>query len=279
MEGLIARTIDRLDLDDAARGVWDILAPRLRPVLEGDDEGPLLVAAERAARGVALTREASVASLLEGYMTGCDALGEALRSSEDQGAERRAGRLAQIRPDVLRYLAAGYASGLEDIIDGLEREAQAASPVDDFTGAMKPSEIVERLALEMVRCQRMDLSLGVVEMAVDVGQGETRARDVASKAQRDVGECLRDNLRRYDSVGLSGRGGFLLVFPDVSRRGLAAAAERLRQEIAERAGERPRLVVALAHYDDVDVGAGDVMVKLERGLEQARRQGESIAWA
>ena len=46
-----------------------------------------------------------------------------------------------------------------------------------------------------------------------------------------IGDCLRENLRRYDSVGLTDDGAFVLVLPDISRRGLAGAAERLRREI------------------------------------------------
>ena len=157
---------------------------------------------------------------------------------------------------MLRALAAGYAAGLEDIIEQLNRSVAATSPIDDATGAMKPAATAERLTLEVLRCQRMDLSLGVVEMGVELeGEDGPRGPERVAAAQREVSECLRDSLRRYDSIGLTPRGGFLLVLPDVTRRGLAAAAERLRREIAECAGDGPQLVLALAHYDYVDVAA------------------------
>jgi len=273
VEALIATTVDGLDLHDAARGVWETLTPQLASVLSGGDDQALLAAAERAARGVALGRQAEVAELLEGYVAGCDALAGRLKRQE-------AATLARLRPAVLSRLAAGYAAGLEDTIAELQRRAAAASPFDDITGAMKPGEIAERLALEVLRCQRMDLSLGVVEMGVDVGNGgeaARRARLVA--AQREVSDCLRENLRRYDSIGLTRDGGFLLVLPDVTRRGLAAAADRLRHEIAECAGEGPRLVLSLAHYDYVDVSAPDVLVTWERGMERARSHGDPLTWA
>ena len=73
-----------------------------------------------------------------------------------------------------------------------------------------------------------------------------------------IGACLRENLRRYDSVGLTDDGAFVLVLPDISRRGLAGAAERLRRELGLlRRSPRlaPELTFALAHYDFVDASA------------------------
>ena len=67
VDALIAKTLDGLELSDATRGVWDVLAVRLMPTLRGADAAPLLAAAEQAARGVGLSREASMGDLLEGY--------------------------------------------------------------------------------------------------------------------------------------------------------------------------------------------------------------------
>jgi GGDEF domain-containing protein len=198
----------------------------------------------------------------------------------DADVRRAANRLAQLQPTVMRYLAIGYAAGLEDTIARLKREAAAASPVDDSTGAMKAEEIADRLALEVLRCQRMDLSLGVAAMAVEVAGNELAARrERITEAQREVGQCLRESMRRYDSIGLTSGGGFLLVLPAVSRRGLAAAAERLRREIGQCTDRELLLVQALAHYDYVDVGAPDMLATLQRTMEEARAQGKTVAWA
>ena len=281
MDALIVRTLDGLELSDAARGVWDVLAARLTPTLQGADVAPLLAAAEQAARGVGLSREASIGDLLEGYTLGCEALGQAMDAHADESVRHAANRLAQLQPRLLRCLAAGYAAGLEDTIARLKRQAAAASPVDDCTGAMKPQQIADRLALEVLRCQRMDLSLGVAEMGVEVAgdEGGVCRRDDLTETQREVGECLRESLRRYDSIGLTRGGCFLLVLPHVTRRGLAAAGERLRREIAGCSGEELRLVLALAHYDYVDVGAPDMLAALQRSMDEARDQGKTVTWA
>jgi GGDEF domain-containing protein len=98
---------------------------------------------------------------------------------------------------------------------------------------------------------------------------------------REVGECLHENLRRYDSVGLTPDAGFLLVLPDISRRGLAGAAERLRRELAASTGasSAPRFLFALAHYDYVDVNAGEMLEALDHSVSRARVVHEPLTWS
>ena len=105
------------------------------------------------------------------------------------------------------------------------------SSIDVRTGAMRREEIFDRLSLEVDRCQRMDLSLGLLEMEFEeTGSEEPLGLGSGSSVVLPaISECLRENLRRYDSIGLTSDGGFLLVLPDISRRGLAGAAGRLRR--------------------------------------------------
>ena len=149
---------------------------------------------------------------------------------------------------------------------------------------MKPDKIIGQLSLEVNRCQRMELSLGLLELAL-----EEAGRDEASSGAREgyrgvlheVGECLRENLRRYDSIGLTSDGGFLLVLPDISRRGLAGAAERLRRELRASGGisASPSFLFALAHYDYVDVNAGEMLEALDHGMQRARAVHEPLNWS
>ena len=78
---------------------------------------------------------------------------------------------------------------------------------------------------------------GLLELAVDRHAEERRATGKTSRAElHQIGDCLRENLRRYDSVGLTDDGAFVLALPDISRRGLAGAAERLRRELGSSCG-------------------------------------------
>ena len=74
----------------------------------------------------------------------------------------------------------------------------------------------------------------------------------------------------------------MLVLPDISRRGLAGAAERLRRELdacGGRHGATPELTFALAHYDFVDVNAQEMLTVLGRSVEQASEAHQPIVWA
>ena len=192
-------------------------------------------------------------------------------------------RLLALEHMALTRVAAGYAAGLADTIDRLRRDAVEASPLDADSGAMKPAEFGARLSLEVERCQRMDLPLGLVELAVEGDDEERRATGRPPRADVGrLGACVRENLRGYDSVGLTDGGDLVLVLPDISRRGLAGAAERLRRELdacGGRRGTTPELTFALAHYDLVDVNPQEMLTVLGRSVEQAREARQPIVWA
>ena len=206
-----------------------------------------------------------------------------LLESGGDGAEAAARRLLALEHMALTRVAAGYAAGLADTIDRLRRVAEDASPLDVDSGAIKPGEFGERLSLEVERCQRMDLPLGLLELGVAAGDEERRAAGRPVRAEVGmVGACVRENLRRYDSVGLTDDGDLVLVLPDISRRGLAGAAERLRRELdacGGRRGAAPELTFALVHYDFVDVNAQEMLAVLGRSVDQAKEAGQPIVWA
>ena len=272
----------QLELGDVARCLWEPALPHLRSALTGA-ETPFLAAIEDVARGAGLAQRIPVAALLDAFSDGSEKLRAHLLAEGAPGAEISARRLLALEHVALTRIAAGYSAGLEETIDGLRRAADESSPLDPDTGAIKPKELGERLALEVERCQRMDLSLGLLELAIDDAKSTV---GVAAGAGRrgmlhEVGACLHENLRRYDSIGLTTEGAFLLVLPDISRRGLAGAAERLRRELDECAERVPveELVFALAHYDFVDVNAAEMLTGLRQSMQQARSAHQPLAWA
>ena len=223
----------------------------------------------------------SVADLLDAYTAGSEQVQGLLLRSGDAAAEQLTRRLSGLERPALTRLAAGYAGGLEDTIDRLRRQADESSPLDADSGAMKPVEFDERLSLEVERCQRMDLPLGLVELAVEAAEVERHTAGRAAGSMHQVGICLRESLRRYDSVGLTQDGAFVLVLPDISRRGLAGAAERIRRQVDSCAGHAtsPEVTFALAHYDFVDASATEMLTALGRSLREARESDQPLAWA
>jgi hypothetical protein len=271
-----------LSLSEEARDLWEPALPRLSQALAGS-ETAFLDALEAAGRGAGLTQKLPVTDLLDAYRRGSEAVRARLLEGGGDEAEAAARRLLALEHVALTRVAAGYSGGLSETIERLRRLAEESSPLDVDSGAIKPGQLGDRLSLEVERCQRMDLPLGLLELAVDRREEERRASKRPSRADlHQIGDCLRENLRRYDSVGLTDDGAFVLVLPDISRRGLAGAAERLRRELGSSCGghgEPPELTFALAHYDFVDVNAHEMLTVLGRSMHHAREAHQPIAWA
>lgn len=282
MDASIDRVFDGLELGDAVRDLWEPVFPHLARAL-GGDEAAYLEAVEQVARGAGLCQSVAVTHLLGALSEGSRALRTGLLADGAPGAEEACRRLVVLEPKALTRIAAGYFAGMEETIMSLRREALQASAIDARTGAMRHEEICDRLSLEVERCQRMDLSLGLLELELEEpGSAERSGLGAEPFAMLPaVSECLRDNLRRYDSIGLVPEGGLLLVLPNISRRGLSGAAERLRRELEECVGERsaPQAFFALAHYDFVDVNATDMLAALDEGMRQARAVHEPLIWS
>jgi GGDEF domain-containing protein len=268
-----------LSLDDEGNDLWGDALPYLSQALTGT-ETTFLDALEAAGRGAGLLQRVPVATLLDAYSLGSGQVRELLLTSGEREAERKTRRLMGLEHVALTRIAAGYADGMQETIDRLRRLVDESSPLDADSGAMKPGRLGERLSLEVERCQRMDLSLGLVEVAIENGRDERRTTGRGCESLHEVGTCLRESLRRYDSVGLTQGGDFVLVLPDISRRGLAGAAERIRRRVGACSGRgaAPALTFALAHYDFVDASATEMLTVLGRSLRDAQASSQRLAW-
>lgn len=276
MDSVIAALLAEGSFDETGEDLWEAAQPHLPEALTGRDR-PLLDAIEDVARTVGAGRTVDVGALFNAYLTGSDLLRAGLLASALPEAREACRHLIALEHVALTRLAAGYAAGLEETIARLEWDAEQSSAVDGTTGAIKPLELQARLTLEVDRCQRMDLPLGL--LALDIGEPEQPQQQAVAADRQTVGTCLQDNLRRYDSVGLTRGGAFVLVLPDISRRGLAAAAERLRRELAGCLHGEVPMFIALAHYDFVDASPTEMLHALEEGLRQARQLRQPLAWA
>ena len=284
MDELVFAVYGDLELSEVGRSLWEPAIPHLARFVSDDDETPLLAAIEDVARSAGLSQSVPVAVLLGEFAHGNRALCDGLYAHGTAAAREACRLLLALENVALTRIASGYSSGLEETIAHLRHDAEDASPLDLSTGAMKPAEINEQLSLEVNRCQRMELSLGLLELAIEEAGGDQASSRGCGDVRgllRETGGCLRENLRRYDSIGLTSDGGFLLVLPDISRRGLAGAAERLRRELAAFAGPSapPRVRFALAHYDYVDLNAGEMLEALDDSMRRARVVHAPLTWS
>jgi len=275
---LITSVFREADLDDVTRSLWEPTLSLLERAVAGGDQEPFLGAAEAVSRGAGISQSMPVAAILSAYAEMNVILLAGLESCDDDRAPETAGRLRALERVALTRIASGYSAGLEETISSLRARAADASPFDGASGAVKSGELFARLDLEVNRCQRMNLSLGL--LALESQEGDEAADSHDAGPLHEVGGCLRGNLRRYDSIGLTSHGGFLLVLPDISRRGLAGAAERLRREldVCVAPGGASDYVFALAHYDFVDADPAEMLAALETSVRAARSVHESLTW-
>jgi hypothetical protein len=263
--------------DPAARDVWDACGSRLARALEDGESEPLFAALEEVARSSALTGVRAVGELIDGFADGCLAVREVVDSYAGPHREEVLERLAFVEHEGPARLAAGYAAGLEETIGRLRHQTEERSPRDRASGTVRAIETLELLAVELDRCRRMALSLGVlgVGLAREPQPGACARTDGAALLSA-VGGALRGSVRRYDGVGRTTDGDFLVVLPDVSRRALAAVAERLQRDVVGELGPDDACVIAVEHYDVVDVTAAEVMAAVEHGVATARIGGGPI---
>jgi hypothetical protein len=273
MNDLASSAFDTLSLDDTARRALDPVRDKLIAAVADGETAAALEALESEARIIALDHTITLGALVPAVRAGLEAWQAAIAVSGAAEAEEACRRLSAFEHDAVAAVGIGYAAGLEEKVDTLMVETERLSCRDTVSGAMKPTETVEQLSLEVNRCQRMDLSLGLVELAVQgPDKAVVRVCDAGPDLLRRVGTTLRENLRRYDSIGCTEDGEFLIILPDISRRGLLGSVERLRRELEGAVGDDGgrAFLFSMAHFDYVDVGTREMLAVLDQGMQEAR---------
>jgi diguanylate cyclase (GGDEF)-like protein len=283
MDPLLAEAARAVTLDESYRALWEPLLDPLLPAVESREDAAFLAAVEAQSRLLGRAGDVGLRDVFEGLQNGMEAMRGAVLARElTAHSEDLADRLLHLEGESMVRAGVGYAEGLEERAGSLAVHIERLSPVDPLTGAMKPEHLESQLVLEISRCQRMDLSLGVAALVVD-GLADLVKRDGRGAADGElcrVGAVLGECLRRYDSIGRLEDDEFVAVLPDVSRSGLASAVERLRRHLEEGEG-RPdvaRFLFALLHLDVVDVAPQDVLSQLRRAADKARSGERSLVW-
>ena len=282
MKTTLAAAIEAVTLESPADQVWGPLVTDLGDVVAGADSAPFLAALEAQAHLLAHRRILGMGAVFEGLRVGFASFVGALETASPGEAAEAASRLTGLESEALMCAGIGYARGLEEAVEQLSGQVDYLSPEDPLTGVMKESEIVRRLGLELDRCRRMEISLGLTLVGVDCLSAVRRQGGPGESDEflRRVARLLGDSLRQYDAIGRRGDEAFLVVLPDVSRRGLQAVMERFRNDLAD---ECPAVLhahfsFALAHLDYFDLAASEMLAQLEGGLARVRSGDDPIVW-
>lgn len=251
--------------DERLACTWSVLSAPLVEALTTGVEAALEEAVYERARSRATAADASLQVLLSDLAEGFRLLSEPF-----EGSGAVVDRLGELRLTAVEAAGLGFCAGLQRRLDETEELLTASTPVDPLTGILRPREVRVQLALEALRCQRMDLPLGLLAITRPPG-GEAK--------QDGAGRVLRENVRRYDCVGSLDDEAVLVVLPDVTHAGLAAAAERLHLCLFEDVRTRAsawRFI--LSHLDLVDVPAADLLNALQEGRAGGREDEEPLRW-
>lgn len=252
--------------------LWRPIAGSLEAGLAGSEQAGLARAAHDVGRALALSREVLLPDLLDDLARGMDRLQAA---ADDRAV------FAECRAVVERALAEGFAEGLEEIVTELRHHTEHLTPVDPFSGVLRPRQTNEQLGLELERCERMDLPIGVAAVQVKgAATGRPTAGAQSAVVPDVVGRVLRENVRRYDGLGLLDDGRHVLFLPGASRGSLLAAVERLHRLLDEdpRTATGPPADFVLLHLDCADLPVADVLTALREGGRDVR-ESDYLAWA
>jgi diguanylate cyclase (GGDEF)-like protein len=116
----------------------------------------------------------------------------------------------------------------------LVKELEFAASQDAKTGLLNATAWQHLAKRELSRAQRERKTATILIIDLDhfKSVNDDFGHVLGDAALRGVGDCLRDELRDYDTVGRFGGEEFVAVLPDVDEMEAALIAERLRERIA-----------------------------------------------
>jgi diguanylate cyclase (GGDEF)-like protein len=116
----------------------------------------------------------------------------------------------------------------------LVKELEFAASQDAKTGLLNATAWQHLAKRELSRAQREQKTATILIVDLDhfKSVNDDFGHVLGDAALRGVGDCLRAELRDYDTVGRFGGEEFVAVLPDVDEMEAALIAERLRERIA-----------------------------------------------
>jgi len=225
------------------------------------------------------------------YAVSHDRLGEyvakqmdLIRTADDRplNIELRNGEVIQFRcklPGGGRLLTYGNVSELARQAEALERLAS----VDGMTGLNNRRHFLVLAESEWSRFRRYGrpLALSMIDIDLFKSINDTYGHDVGDDVIKAVADILQKNKRTSDIAGRLGGEEFALILPESTLDRALAAAERLRQLVADGAinveGHRLSVTISIgASAGDADMSGVDELLKQAGiALYEAKRSGRN----
>jgi len=202
--------------------------------------------------------------LLERITRISDLFQQAERDRGRSYAEKLERKVRQIEKIV--RISDRYQSMLHDLNERLTN----ISTHDELTGLPNRRFMQEKLQYEIARMERHGTRFSIALADIDHFK---RINDSAGHACGDavlqqLAECLRSNLREYDSCARWGGEEFLLLFPDCDQEQAARLAERMRLAVRQLAPAQ----IPGSLYPTISLGVTEYSPS--KGLDQALREAD-----
>jgi diguanylate cyclase (GGDEF)-like protein len=165
----------------------------------------------------------------------------------------------------------------------LEDQLRFQANVDELTGLLSRSAILDVLRRALARAARDKTPLSILLVDVDRFKyiNDTYGHSIGDAALRGISELLNPGLRPYDEVGRYGGEEFLIVLPGCGTGEAHDVAERIRLYAENHAVDTPAgaleltvsIGVATAMGDDVNID--DLIVTADFALYCAKGAGRN----
>lgn len=149
-------------------------------------------------------------------------------------------------------------AALESRVAERTKELENLARIDPLTGLLNRRCFWEILAGEWERRRRYDneFCLAMVDLDRFKAINDTYGHAAGDRVLKTVGELLRENVRKTDSVGRFGGEEFCLLIHEVKAVEALAVLEKIRRALAE---------------SDFDLGTGPIGITLSYGIAQASK--------
>ncbi len=156
---------------------------------------------------------------------------------------------------------------------------------DGLTGLFNHRHFQEKLAMEVSRSRRHGRDFSIVFFDVDHFKkyNDTHGHPMGDQLLRELGDILKERLRRSDMAARYGGEEFVLLLPETSKEGAMIAAENIRKHIAEypfkgRDTQPERLVsvsVGVATFNQNGEDAPNLIHQADQALYRAKHSGRN----
>jgi diguanylate cyclase (GGDEF)-like protein len=160
---------------------------------------------------------------------------------------------------------------------------QAMADTDVLTGLANRRSLMERLAAELKRAQRHELSLALALIDIDFFKAvnDNYGHGAGDELLREWARCAQLAMRVEDILARFGGEEFVLVMPHTDQVGALAVIDRVRKEILEmtcpllNGGPLPTFSAGLAVLADADESVDHLLERADAALYEAKRRGRN----